>query len=582
MNTKFVFIFVLIGLYFPTQAQKEKKKTKEDVFASVKSAEAERIFLEGEKNFILEDYTKALFYFQQALEYNSNNATIHYKIAEVYLKGNTADDLQRAAQSIETALKLDPQNKYFYLLATHIYSNQRQFDKAAQTLQTLMKEVSGCEERLYELAGIYLQNNKLDEALKTYNQAEAFFGINEISSLQKQRIFFEKGKIEEALAEGDKLIEAYPDEERFVLAQAEILSQHNQASRGITYLEKFISTHPEAGSAKVLRAGLYHDVGQEKKSRELVVQLFDDADVSITSKVLMLGTYNAALSLNKSKKIVDADLENFTISLFEKLKTIYPADPDVHLVGGDMFLMLEKNQEACREYLNAINSGTVSFEAWQNLLFLETQSSQSDSVIAHAERALEYFPNQAMIYYFNGIAYSRKKNYREAARTLEQAKRLSAGNTNLLSEIYTMLGDAYNASKEFEKSDQAYEEVLALSPNNDYVLNNYSYFLSLRKVNLDKAERMSALLIKNHPTNVSYLDTHAWVLFQAGKYKDARKVMERVIESPSANATHYEHYGDILFQLGKTEDAVVQWQKAKSLNGDNEALNKKISDRKIN
>ena len=295
----------------------------------------------------------------------------------------------------------------------------------------------------------------------------------------------------------------------------------------------------------------------------------------------MLGTYNAALSQNKGKKIKDEGLENFTQSLFKKLEANYPSDPDVHLVGGDLFMLLEKSENARRQYRKAVNTGAGSFEAWQNLLFLETNSGMADSVIVHADEALELFPNQAMIYYFKGLAYSRKKNYREGARALEQAKKLSAGSSNLLDEINGLLGDAYNGAKEYDKSDQAYDNALAINPNNEYVLNNYSYFLALRKTNLEKAEKMAALLTKNHPDNLSYIDTYAWVLYQEGKYKDAKKTIERVFAGGKAGAVHYEHYGDILYQLGEVEEAVVQWQKAKSLHGDNEVLNKKITDRKI-
>ena len=563
-------------------AQKGKKKPKEGAFASVSTTEAERIFTEGEKNFILEDYTKALFYFQQALEYTPDNATIHYKIAEIYLRGNTEGDLQRAAQSIENALKLEKKNKYFYLLASQIYTHKREFEKGEQALQAMMKEISGTDEHLFDLAAIYLQDNRLDDALKTYNQAEVALGVSEISSMQKQRIYLLKGKLEDAVAEGDKLIRMNPDEERYVLAQAEMLSQQGQAQRGLTYLEKYISTHTDAGNAKVLRAGLYHDAGQEQKSRQLVLELFDDSDVAVTSKVLMLGTYNAALTQNKTKQIKDADLENFAQQLFKKLEHNYPTDPDVHLVGGDLFLMLEKNNEAQSEYSKAVHTGASSFEAWQNLLLLETHAGMADSVITHAEQALELFPNQAMIYYFSGIAFIRKKNFREAAHHLEQAKRLSATNPDLLSEINGMLGDSYNALKDYERSDKAYDDALALNPNNDYVLNNYSYYLALRKMNLDKAEKMSALAVKNHPENCSFIDTYSWVLYQEGKFKDAKRVMERAFPTGKATAINYEHYGDILFQLGEIDDAVVQWQKAKSLHGDSEALNKKISDRRIN
>jgi tetratricopeptide (TPR) repeat protein len=562
-------------------AQRERKKKGEINFPSARLAEAERIFSDGERYFILEDYTKALFYFQQVLDYTPDNATVYYKIAEIFLKGNKEEDLIKAERSIEAALRLESKNKYFYLLASQIYGTHRLFDKSAQTLETMMKEIKGTEEHLYELAGVYLQENKIDEALNVYQRAEKELGINELSSLQMQRIYLLKGKLKEAIAEGEKLIQAYPDEERYTMAFAETLSQQGQANVAIGYLEKFIAAHPDAGSSKVLLAGLYRDAGQEKKSREYILQIVDDPEVELGSKVLMLGTFNAALSQNKSKKIHDAELENFATHLFEKLKANYPTDADVNLVGGDLFIMLDRNEEARQEYSMAVKHGANSYEAWQNLLFLEMQANLADSVIVHSEQALELFPNQGMIYYFNGIANLQKKNYREAAQTLEQSRKLTANNPNLLGEILGMLGDAYNGLKDNEKSDKAYEDALALNPNNDYVLNNYSYYLALRKVNLDKAEKMSALLIKRQPDNPAYLDTYAWVLFQLGKYKEAKRVMEKVLLPGRTNATYYEHYGDILFQLGEIDDAVGQWQKAKTLNSNNEVLNKKITNRRI-
>jgi len=144
-----------------------------------------------------------------------------------------------------------------------------------------------------------------------------------------------------------------------------------------------------------------------------------------------------------------------------------------------------------------------------------------------------------------------------------------------------MLGDAYNATKAYEKSDRAYDDALAIDPNNSAVLNNYSYYLSLRKTNLEKAEKMSSLLIKNNPDNPTFLDTHAWVLYSRQKYKEARKVMERAVATGNATATHFEHYGDILFQLGDITGAVEQWEKARGLNANSEILNKKIANRKI-
>src|ERR1043165_513599 len=99
-------------------------------------------------------------------------------------------------------------------------------------------------------------------------------------------------------------------------------------------------------------------------------------------------------------------------------------------------------------------------------LYLETQMQQYDDVIKHAEKALEVFPNQAVIYYFDGMAYLQKRKYDEAIFAFEQARKLASKNPKLAGDANGMLGDAYNAVKMYDKSNSAYEQALALDPNN--------------------------------------------------------------------------------------------------------------------
>jgi tetratricopeptide (TPR) repeat protein len=572
----------LIALAAPSLAQRDKKKRPESGnLSSARLSEAEAVFIEGEKFYILEDYSKALLYFLRASELNPENPTIHYKLAEVLAKSSKEEDLRKASAAMDQAIKLDKKNKYYYLLATNINSSLGQFSKSASLLETMLKEVPETDEYLYELATIYLFDKKEDEALKVYDRAENTLGINEASSLQKQRIYLDKGNVPEAIAAGEKLVQAFPDEERYVLALAELLAHHKQTDKAISNIETFLKDNPDSPNAKMLLSGLYKDSGQEQKSREYITNLFDDPHVAVSSKVAMLSSYNATLAQNKNKGKPDLDTEAFVLKLFEKLAATHPNEAAVHVVGGDLFLTLEKNEDAKKQYLKAIRKGANSFESWQNLLFLETQANQYDSVIVHSEEAVEVFPNQAMVYYFNGYAHLRKKEYRPAVSSLEQAKKLSASNVNLVAEMNSMLGDAYQALKEYDKSGKAYDEALAANPLNDIVLNNYSYYLALRKADLEKAEKMSTQLVKNHPDNAAYLDTHAWVLFHREKFKEAKKVIERAIATGNASAIHFEHYGDILFQLGNIEEAVTQWRKAKSLDNSNEMIDKKIANRKI-
>jgi tetratricopeptide (TPR) repeat protein len=573
---------VLTGLSMAPAVAQKKKKGDGDAVASTRLREAEFYFTEGEKFFILEDYAKALVYYQRALEINPENATIHYKVAEVLASSNKQEDLLRASLSIEQALRLERKNKFFYLLAANIYNNLTRFDKAAQAYESMISEVPGTEEYLYELAVVYQYANKPEEALKVYNRAEGVFGINENASIQKQKILFDQGKTKEGIYEAEKLAKAFPDEERYTVGLAEVLSQQGQGGQAIITLEKYISENKSAPGACMLLAGLYRDTNQEEKARNLLLTVFDDPDVEITSKLIVLGTYNEELNHDKSKNITDKPKQDFALMLFQKLLTAYPQEPNVHILGGDLYLSLTRNTESQAEYLRAIQLGEVNYEVWQNLLYLETQLEQFDNVIKHSEQALEYFPNQSMLYYFNGFAQNRKRRYREAVYSLEQAKKLAGSNAALVSEINSMLGDAYNGTREYDKSDQAYEDALSFNANNDAVLNNYSYYLALRKAHLDKAEKMASQLVRNNPNNVTYLDTYAWVLFAREKYKEAKKVMERVIATGQATATHLDHYGDILFKSGDVDEAVKQWEKARTLLGAaNETLNKKIANRKI-
>ncbi|HRG11523.1 MAG TPA: tetratricopeptide repeat protein, partial [Cyclobacteriaceae bacterium] len=494
---------ILCLLAIHTLGIAQKRKPVEIKSEGARQRESEFVFTEGQKFFVLEDYSKALLYFQKAAELTPENATVHYKIAEVWAKGVKDEDQRQAAMSIENALRLEKKNKYFYLLASNIYASLNNLDKATATLETMMKEIKGTEEHLFDLAALYVYSKREEDALKTYNRAESLLGVNEISSQQKQRIYLDKGKIADALAEGEKLANAYPEEPRFMMAYAELLAQTGDRTKAITMLEKYLQENSEAGTVKMLLAGLYRDNGQEEKSQQYVLDVIQDPQVNLDSKLLMVSTYSATLT---QKTAPNPAMEKFVLQLIEKLEADYARDANVYIVSGDLYMALNRDEEALVKYRQAIQNGTGNYEAWQNLLYLESQANQLDSLIHHAEQALELFPNQSMVYYFNGFGLLKKKQYRDAAYSFEQAKKLSTSNPAFVNDLNTMLGDCYNGSKDYAKSDKAYEEALAYNPNNDIVLNNYSYYLALRKENLDKADKMAAQLVKTFPNNSSYLD----------------------------------------------------------------------------
>jgi tetratricopeptide (TPR) repeat protein len=318
----------------PALAQRKKKNNgpaEPPLKGNIKSREAEFYFTEGEKYFILEDYAKALLYYQKSLEADPNIATVHYKIAETLSRSEKQDDLIRASLSIDNALRLEKKNKYFYLLAASIYNSLARFDRASQIYVTMISEVPNTEEYLYDLGAIYQYDRKPEMAIKTYDRAESVFGVNEVSSVQKMKLYLEAGKTKEGIAEGDKLLKAFPGEERYIMAFADVLAKNNQLPAAIEHLEKFVAENEEVGNARMLLAGFYRDSQEETKARNLLMEVFDDPSVELGSKIIVLGAYNTELNQSRSKNIRNEEKETFVIALYEKLEKDNPGEASVHM-----------------------------------------------------------------------------------------------------------------------------------------------------------------------------------------------------------------------------------------------------------
>lgn len=547
---------------------------KSETSAEAIALKAESLFAEGEKFFILEDYGKAVDFFRRAGEVKPSGA-VHYKIAESLSKSENQEDLKKALNEIETALKFDGSNKYYFLLASRIYGAAGKFDRASQILEELIKKFPGNEDQLFELATLYEFQNKQKEALGVLDRAEKHFGINETGSIRKIEILSTGGKLKQAEEEARKLIRFFPDEPQYFSALATILIQQGKVADAKVLLSKIQTADDTGGYARMLLAELYLRGGETPQCFETAFSVMRDPEVALTNKIILIKTIQGGLNTNDP--LMAEQLQKLT----GILKESEGKSPEVWLTSADLYTATGNQKMAISDYLTAIRRGSTAFQAWSNLLILESQENMTDSLILHSEEAMELFPNQAELWYFNGYGHFRKKNYKVACESFENARNLTE-DPKFKKDILLLLGDAYHAFGAHAKSDQAFEEVLKAEADNDVAMNNYSYYLALRKDKLDRAEEVSSRLFKKFPSNATYADTYAWVLYARGKFKEAARVLEPIIQVGSASATHLEHYGDILFRLGETEKAVKQWELALSLNSRNEALRKKILNRKLN
>ncbi|SFQ25644.1 tetratricopeptide repeat protein [Hymenobacter arizonensis] len=531
----------------------------------------EALFVDGVKYVLLEDYTKALEQLLRAYALNPDNAAVNYKIAEAnLLSGNLRD----ATNYANAAIRLDAKNAYYYLLLADIQVRQKQYDGAAKTYASLIKQVPNSGSYLFNLADLYLAQNKLPEALSTLELAEKEFGQVDEVSFKKQQIYLKQNKLDLALAEGEKLIRANPNESRYVLAQAEMYASNNRLADAVRVAEQALRTDPENPQAHMILAEVYRQQNQPDQAGEQLKLAFASPALDIDERVRILVSYIKQLPNPKeSVNQLARDLAAATI------KT-YPKEAKSYAVAGDIQTLTDRKKDARDTYLKALRYDNSQFKIWQQVVWIDAELNQTDSLLTHTDRALELFPNQASIWFYNGVAHLLKKQPQKGVKALEYGRKLALANPELLGQFDAQLGDAYHEMKDYAKSDAAYEAALVSDPNNVQVLNNYSYFLSLRGEKLEKAKQMAGKVVKQFPDNDTYLDTYAWVLYKMKDYAGAKAALEKALQT-TKDAAVIEHYGDVLYQLGEKDKAVAEWQRARKAGVASNLLERKLKDRKL-
>lgn len=82
-----------------------------------------------------------------------------------------------------------------------------------------------------------------------------------------------------------------------------------------------------------------------------------------------------------------------------------------------------------------------------------------------------------------------------------------------------------------EKMIIAYTALLRFDARNLMLMNNLAWHMCLTNTDLDKAEQLSRTTILAEPSNPTYLDTYAWILYMKGDYENAFFYIQRAKEN---------------------------------------------------
>ena len=529
-------------------------------------------FFKGLRYKILGNPDEALKAFGDCVRMDGKEAAPMYESAMIYFNKG---DYDQAQFFIESACQIEPDNKWYQQLLATTFLENRQYTKAITSFKKLLEIEPKNEDWHFELASAYLLNNQARNAIKVYDDLEKYIGPYDMLFQQKKRIYNEIGDKAAAIKEVEKWVDAEPQNLDALNELAELYLLSGKQTKAIQAIEKSLALKADNASAFIMLSDLYRNKNELDKSFDYTKKAFGSQELGVDAKMRLLLTYydwtdSDTMLLSKAYSLIDILLET------------HPNNAKPFTIAGDYYYRDDNLTAAKTNFLRAAELDPSRFPIWQQLMIISFDLKEYDEVIILSESVQELFPSQPTSYYFAGLAYMQEKKYSSAIDQFQTGKLMVIDNPNLLAQFYASLGDAYHAQEEIPESDDAYDKSLDIMPDNTYVLNNYSYYLSLRKKKLEKASDMMKRCVELSPGQASYEDTYAWVLYQLKDYNTALIWIEKALASGGiSSATIVEHYGDILYRLKRTIEALEQWQKAKELGSDSENLDQKIADKKL-
>ena len=532
----------------------------------------QNLFFNALKYKILNKADLALENFAKCIALDGTEPAPMYESAVIYFKKGQLD---QALFFAESACQLDPSNKWYQQLLATTYLENSVYSKAIISFKKLLEIDPNNEDWHFELASAYLLNNQRRNAIRVYDNLEKIVGPNEFLFQQKKRIYKDLGDKSSAINEIEKWVEAEPYNLNAHNELAQMYLLYGKQTQAIEILKKSLEIKAENPSAFILLSDLYRNNNDNEKSFEYTQKAFASKELAIDIKMRILLTYyewtnHDTLLLEQAYKLIDLLIEN------------HPNDAKTFTISGDYHYRDANLNKAKKNFLKASELDPNRFPIWQQLMAISFDLKEYYDVIEIAKKVQELFPSQPITYYFMGLAYFQEKKHDSAVEQLNIGRLMVVDNPSLLAQFYASLGDAYYAQEDIQLSDDSYEKSLEIQPTNTYVLNNYSYYLSLRKIKLKQAREMMKTCVSLVPNQSSYEDTYAWIFYQMGDYDKALVWIKKSLENGgSTSPTIVEHYGDILYKHDRKEEALNQWLKAKELGSKSEWIEQKITDKKL-
>ena len=554
------------GMFFSCgSSRKTAVSSKESVLAEWRdplSPEERRkfnhFFLEAVRLKEKGDMDAAFEMYSHCLAIDSQSAATLYELGKfcMYL-----GQPERGENFLRKAMETSPGNYWYKETLAGYYQGKGEEAKAIAVIESMVDQFPSRLEPLMALVDLYNRTKDYQKVIHTLDRLERLDGKSEQISMEKFRMYLAMDNNEKAFSEIESLVKEYPYEMRYLTILGDVYMENGKEEEAYSTYQKVLAQEPEYAPAMLSMASYYEKMGEDSLYRAQLDGLLLNQKVETPTKL------NIMRQLIMRSERGDRDSTKI-VGLFDSMLAQEQENADIAMLAAQYLLSKRMDEQAKPVLWKVLEIDPENKPARLQLLSFAISKEDLDEVIRICSPAVEYMPEALEFYYYWGIAHYQKDQHDEALEVFKKGVRQVSENSdkNMVSDFYSIMGDLYHTKKMNVEAYAAYDSALVYKPDNIGALNNYAYYLSVEKKDLDKAEEMSYKTVKAEPTNNTYLDTYAWILFEKGKYAEARIYIDQALQNGGdKSSVVVEHCGDIYWMTGEQEKALEYWKQAEKL-----------------
>jgi len=531
-------------------------------------------FLEAMRLKEKKDYASAFGLLQHCLDIHPNAASALYEVSQYYM---FLRQVPQGQEALEKAVANAPDNYWYSQGLASLYQQQNELDKAITLLEQMVVRFPAKQDPLFNLLDLYGRQEKYDEVISTLNRLEKRMGKNEQLSMEKFRIYLQMKDDKKAFQEIESLVQEYPMDMRYQVILGDVYLQNGKKQEAYDVYQKVLAAEPDNPMAIFSMASYYKQTGQEELYQQQLDTLLLNKKVTPDTKV---GVMRQMIVENEQ---ADKDSTQI-IALFDRIMKQEQDDPQIPMLYAQYLLSKNMESESVPVLEQVVDLDPTNKAARMMLIGAAVKKEDYKQIIKVCEPGIEATPDALEFYYYLAVAYNQAEKPDSVISICKRAleHKTADGKKEIVSEFYSILGDMYHTQKQMKEAYAAYDSALVYNPSNIGALNNYAYYLSVERRDLDKAEEMSYKTVKAEPNNATYLDTYAWILFEKGNYAEARIYIDNAMKSEGGDKSDVivEHCGDIYYMTGDVDGALTYWKKALEMGSESKTLKQKIEKKK--